>query len=126
MRKKYNHTPFSFVNTATGKSLNSPNDIGYSFGSFRMNTPEGLIWFTPGLTTGYTSMIVYAPCLDVYFAYSASVAPLGSFHKDMILDVLHQLNSDQKFIHYLRKHVDLPNYCSTLKPAKEFEFPKIG
>lgn len=118
--------PFYLRNTTTGKSLNSFNGIGYSFGAFRMNTPEGLVWFTPGLTTGYTSMIAYAPCLDVYFAYSANLAPLSNFHKEMILGVLHELNRNQQFINFIHKHVVLPDYCSKLKPAKEFKFPKLG
>jgi D-alanyl-D-alanine carboxypeptidase len=120
------HIPFHFQNTTTGKSLNSFNGIGYSFGSFRMNTPEGLVWFTPGLTTGYTSMIAYAPCLDVYFAYSTSIAPLNNFHKEMILGVLHELNRNQQYINFIHKYVVLPDYCLKLKPAKEFEFPKLG
>ena len=117
--------PFDLKNTTTGKSLNSFNEIGYSFGAFRMNTPEGLVWFTPGLTPGYTSMIAYAPCLDVYFSYSANLAPLKGFHKEMILGVLHELNKDKQFIDFIHKHVVLPDYCLKLKPAKEFEFPKI-
>ena len=63
-------------------------------------------------------MIVYAPCLDVYFAYSASRAPLSNFHKEMILGVLHELNRKQVLVK--------SDYCSKLKPAKKFEFPKIG
>lgn len=117
--------PFHLRNTITGKSLNSFNGIGYSFGSFRMNTPEGLVWFTPGLTTGYTSMIAYAPCLDVYFAYSTNMAPLSHFHKEMILGVLHELNRNQQFLNFIHKHVVLPEYCSKLKPTKEFKFPKL-
>jgi hypothetical protein len=31
-----------------------------------MNTPEGIIWFTPGLTSGYIAAVVYASCLDLY------------------------------------------------------------
>lgn len=121
-----NRIPFHLQNTTTGKNLDTLNGIGYSFGSFRMNTPEGLVWFTPGLTPGYTSMIVYAPCLDVYFAYSANLAPLENFHKEMMLGVLHELNKNQQFINFIHKHVVLPDYCLKLKPAKEFKFPKIG
>lgn len=121
----YNNIPFNLRDTKTGGNLTSLSGIGYSFGSFRMNTPEGLIWFTPGLTTGYTSMIAYAPCLDVYFSYSASLAPLDNFHKEMILGIMHELNRDQKLMKYLHKHVVLPDYCKKLKPAKKFEFPKL-
>ena len=113
------YIPFSLRNTINGKPVHSFNDIGYDFGSFRMNTPEGLIWFTPGLTTGYTTMIVYAPCLDVYFSYSANLAPLNSFHKEMILGVLHDLNRN------IHQHIAAPDYCAKLIHAKEFEFPKI-
>ena len=118
--------PFNLRNTTTGRSVTSFNEIGYSFGAFRMNTPEGLVWFTPGLTPGYISMTVYAPCLDVYFAYTTNLAPLNGLHKEMILGVLHELNGNQQYIHYLHKHVVLPDYCSKLKPANKFEFPKIG
>lgn len=117
--------PFDLKNTITGKSLRTFNEIGYSFGAFRMNTPEGLIWFTPGLTAGYVSMIVYAPCLNAFFAYSANRAPLDHFHQAMMLSVLHQLNQDKEYRQYLKKHVALPDVCAKLKPANQFEFPTI-
>lgn len=48
-----------FVSTDNGTNSNSITQTAYSFGLFRMNTPEGLIYFTPGLAPGYTSMMVY-------------------------------------------------------------------
>lgn len=110
---------FRLKETTTGKRLDSFNHAGYSSGAFRMNTPEGLVWFTPGFASGYISMMAYAPCSDIYFAYSTDLAPLKDFHKEMMMGVLHQLNRNR---HINNKS---PNYCSDLKPTKQFEFPKL-
>ena len=116
---------FKLKNTKTGKATTSFDDIGYSFGAFRMNTAEGIIWFTPGLTPGYISMIAYSPCLQAYFAYSASVAPLKGLHRDMISGVLHILNQNKQYRSFRQKKITLPEYCERVKPASQFRFPKI-
>lgn len=110
-----------FVSTDNGKHSHTITQTAYSFGLFRMNTPEGLIYFTPGLTSGYTSMVVYAPCLNVYFSYLASRGTMQGFHKKMLMSVMKLVK--QNLSHEI---VYAPKYCTGLKPSNTFAFPKIG
>ncbi|KTC89257.1 MULTISPECIES: serine hydrolase domain-containing protein [Legionella] len=110
-----------FVRTDNGKNSHTITETAYSFGLFRMNTPEGLIYFTPGLTAGYTSMMVYAPCLNVYFSYLASRGPMEGFHKKMLMSLMKLVK--QNLSH---DKVYAPKYCTGLKPSNRFVFPKIG
>lgn len=110
-----------FVSTDNGENSHTITQTAYSFGLFRMNTPEGLIYFTPGLAPGYNSMVVYAPCLDVYFSYLASRGTMQGFHKKMLMDVMKLVK--QNLAHEI---VHAPKYCARLKPSSTFSFPKIG
>lgn len=110
----------SFVKTNNGKKTENISETGYSFGIFRMNTPQGLIYFTPGLTPGYTSMVVYAPCLNTYFSYSASSGLLKGFHKTMLIDIMKILNQEIK-----KNKIHTPKYCRNFKYKQQFIFPKI-
>jgi len=105
---------------ANGKSTSSFDKTSYSFGIFRMNTPEGIIWFTPGLTSGYITGMVYAPCQNVYFAYATNKAPARGLHAYMITSILHIIKNNQS---YLKENVTQPPYCAKTKPAKRFIFP---
>lgn len=108
-----------FVSTSNGLSTINRAQTGYAFGVFQLNTPEGFIYFTPGLTPGYTSIVGYDPCHDIYFSYSASRGSLPhDFHKIMLeklLPILKNLNT---------KPLQL-GFCAKIKPAKKFTFPKI-
>lgn len=88
-----------------------------------MNTPEGVIWFTPGLTSGYVAGVVYAPCLNLYFAYATNKAPVKGLHKFMMMSVLHAMNDNKDYQKLLHTSGHVPSYCSQIKPAKEFIFP---
>ncbi|KTD31871.1 MULTISPECIES: serine hydrolase [Legionella] len=110
-----------FVSTDNGENSHTVTQTAYSFGLFRMNTPEGLIFFVPGLAPGYTSMVVYAPCLDVYFAYLASRGTMQGFHKKMLMSVMKLVK--QNLAHEIGY---APKYCAGLKPSSRFAFPKIG
>ncbi|MEM9243681.1 MAG: serine hydrolase domain-containing protein [Pseudomonadota bacterium] len=79
---------FDFIDTKTGKAATKDTTLSYSFGVFKRQTPEGMIYFTPGLTSGYVSMMVYVPGLDTYFAYSVSKAPIPGFHDFMLSHIL--------------------------------------
>ncbi len=103
-------TRFNFIDTANGQPYSASSVIGYSFGVFERKTPEGPIYFTPGLTSGYVSMMVYAPCLDTYFAYSGSKAPIPGFHDFMLSNVMGVLAHDTKLQSILSKK-PLPAYC---------------
>lgn len=109
--------------TKDGKNITTINQIGYDFGLFRMNTPEGMVWFTPGLTSGYISGMVYAPCLDLYFAYSTNKAPIKGLHKSIMMNILHIMNSNNGYKELLRENGSIPSYCPQIQPAKEFTFP---
>lgn len=116
-----------FLNNIKNGAVNSSlKESVYSNGVFRINTPEGLIWFTPGLMPGYTSMMVYVPCLNIYFSYSASKSDLKNFHSHVILKTLKVLKNYDKNSKSINNNSPLPEFCKNLKPAKEFSFPRIG
>lgn len=103
-------THCNFVDTTSGQSFNTKSTVGYSFGVFKRTTPNGPIYFTPGLTSGYVSMMVYAPCYDTYFAYSSSKAPILKLHDYMLSKIMSVLAHDTKLQTMLSKKV-LPAYC---------------
>lgn len=117
---------FHAVNIKNGKDGSSLNELVYRGGMFRMNTPEGLIWFTPGLMPGYTTMIVYAPCLNIIFSYSASRAPLKGIHQYLILKILHVLKYYETDKKNSAKNLKLPAFCKELMAANHFYFPPIN
>ena len=86
---------FNLVDTSDGKKSADNSIMSYSFGVFKEKTPVGIIYFTPGLTSGYVSMMVYAPSLHVYFAYSSSKAPTPGFHNFMISSILNALSNNK-------------------------------
>jgi D-alanyl-D-alanine carboxypeptidase len=88
-----------------------------------MNTPEGLIWFTPGIMPGYTAGMVYVPGLNVYLAYTTNRSPLPKFHAHLIMSILHVINNNSEYKLFLKEYVDIPEYCSKIIPAKQFVFP---
>ena len=98
----------NYVSIPSAKQPKGLTQMAYSFAVFRMNTPAGLIYFTPGLTPGYVSAVGYIPCSHTYFAYSAAKAPLRGFHHAMMMALLKQFNS---------------NKACNVKPAKAFVFP---
>jgi D-alanyl-D-alanine carboxypeptidase len=92
------------------QTMKNNMSIEYGYGVFRLHTSQGMVYFVPGLTSGYTSAIVYVPCLNTYFAYSASRAPLKNFHKQMITQVLNILNNDEALKQTLASE-QLPAFC---------------
>jgi len=113
-------------NTVTGKKVTSYNQTGYSFGLFRMNTPGGIIWFTPGLTPGYMTAMVYAPCQNIFFAYSTNKALVKGLHGHVITNILSVINNNQAYKEFLRCDVESTKFCAKIKPAKKFIFPVIA
>lgn len=113
----------------TGKASENFATSAYGLGVFRMNTPAGVIWFTPGLTPGYRSLWVYMPCKGISFAYSASNSLMGvPFHVEMMQQIISTLLADkavqQDIAKYQRETV-LPSYCSQVKPAEKWSFVKL-
>ncbi|TXH56965.1 MAG: class A beta-lactamase-related serine hydrolase [Bacteroidia bacterium] len=58
-----------FVDIINGKHLSDSSHIGYGFGTFSIPTPYGVLFLTPGLTLGYTSLAGYLPCKNISFSY---------------------------------------------------------
>jgi D-alanyl-D-alanine carboxypeptidase len=101
---------FSFKNTATGQPMTTDSMSGYSFGVFMDNNPTfGSIYFTPGLTSGYVSMMEYAPCLGTYFAYSISKAPAPGFQNFMTSNILRILSQSKSVLRIDEKNI--PSFC---------------
>lgn len=86
----------------------SLSQMAYSYAVFRMNTPAGLVYFTPGLTPGYVTGVGYIPCSQTYFAFSAAKAPLHGLQRAMMMALLQHFNA---------------NKSCPIKPAKTFTFP---
>ncbi|MDF1654380.1 MAG: serine hydrolase [Coxiellaceae bacterium] len=112
--------PRYYVGVNNGQRSRLLKNTAYGFGVFRLNTPQGLLYFTPGLTPGYVSLMAYEPCAGAYFSYSASRAPLPGFHGYMMTELMKVLNQ-----YSIKKGFKAPTYCKRLKPAKRFRFPKI-
>lgn len=106
-----------------GKSVASYDQTGYSFGLFRMNTPEGLIWFTPGLTPGYVTGMIYAPCQRAYVAYSTGHSMIKGLHGYLITQLLGVISRNKPYQEFLKDNSLQPDYCLKIKPAEKFIFP---
>lgn len=123
----------SVVAISNGKpAANNLQVPAYGLGIFRMDTPAGLIWFTPGLSSGYRSLWVYLPCDGITFAYSASNSLMGqgtNFHKQMLQQVIETLKSSQTVQQQIKEYQQstiLPTYCKTIKPAAKWGFIGIN
>ena len=115
-----------FASTENGKPVHSIEESSYSYGIFKINTPLGLIFFTPGLAPGFTSSIVYSPCLNIFFSYSANRSALRYFQGYMIKNVLGLFIENNDYKKYLEKNNLIPDYCKNIKPSADFNFPPIG
>lgn len=78
-----------------------------------------------GLMPGYTTMMVYAPCLDVFFSYSANKTLLKKIHFYMTLKILSIINKYVDKNKTIKTDVKLLSYCKKYTSAKEFHFPQI-
>jgi D-alanyl-D-alanine carboxypeptidase len=110
----------------TGKASENFANSAYGLGVFRMNTPAGVIWLTPGLTPGYRSLWVYMPCKGLSFVYSASNALIGvPFHVEMMHQIISTLLANktvQEDITKYQHETVLPSFCSRIKPTKKWSF----
>lgn len=110
----------------TGKASENFATSAYGLGVFRMNTPAGVIWLTPGLTPGYRSLWVYMPCKGISFAYSASNSLIGvPFHVEMMQQIISTLLADKAVQQDIKKYQHetvLPSYCSQVKPSEKWHF----
>jgi hypothetical protein len=60
----------------------------YGGGIFKRNSKIGDIYFTPGLSSGYVSMMGYIPSKNIYFAYSTSYSPVLGLHKYLLSSLI--------------------------------------
>lgn len=83
-----------FVDLKTGKRLSSYNNFGYGLGVFTMPSPYGVIWFTPGVTSGYMSIVAYLPCKNIVIAYTSATVPNGRIiHMALLNNILKAIGS---------------------------------
>ncbi len=107
---------YPFYSTKTGKVSSQLSPAGYQMGVFRINTPSGMLYFTPGLTSGYVSLAFYSPCLGVVGAYTFNKEP-AHLHVKLLHRIL-ALYSQQG------RHV--PAVCQTLPRSQQIVFPPIN
>lgn len=122
--KKIDRAHMSFTNTTTGQLAESASQTAHRFGVFRMNTPKGIVYFTPGLTPGYTSIMVYSTCYNVYFAYTANKIPIEGLHSFMISQILNHFSKTNKNI-VTNKNQAFPNLCEIASPSEKLHFPNF-
>lgn len=119
-----------FISLTTAQPLKNFTETGYGLGIFTMNTPYGIMWFTPGLSAGYTSILVYMPCDNISFAYSASTNAyeLKKFHPYLLTKIMDAILKDPQTHRAIEKYQHsplLPGFCKNNLPTSEFNFPKI-
>lgn len=106
-----------FVQINNGKKINNLNNINYGFAIFSMPTPYGLLWFTPGLTPGYTALAGYLPCKNIAFVYliPSNFSTLN-IHIKILADILPTITNNIKNYNY--------KICQTIK-SKQIDFPNF-
>ena len=102
------------VSITTGEPTEDFDTTLYTSGMFRMNSPQGLIWFAPGLTSGYQALWALLPCSGISYAYAISSGPAGApSHREMMEALAPTLFSLKT------KFFSAPSYCVSVKAAKE-------
>jgi D-alanyl-D-alanine carboxypeptidase len=108
-----------FVDISNGKQLFDFSHIGYGFGMFSIPTPYGVLFLTPGLTLGYTSLAGYLPCKNVSFSYIIT----NGFKKQNIHQYLLS-----KILPIIAQNISDPNSiaeCRIKSQSKEIIFPNF-
>jgi len=100
----------------------------YNAGVFRTNTPYGMMWYTPGLDSGYRNMLAFFPCQGLIIAYTMNNGGTRySTHQVLLNLLLTNLMADfsvKKVLGAYQNKVQLPQYCS-LPPSKGFNLPLL-
>lgn len=109
------------IDLNTGKMNNDINTPSYGMGVFTINTPYGLLWYTPGMASGYRNILAYFPCEGVFI-----VASINNGHTSMAISaklltlIMQNLLSNKTYqgqIIVYQKTTELPEYCKMQKPA---------
>ncbi|KAB8038892.1 serine hydrolase [Silvanigrella paludirubra] len=114
-----------WVNTKTGKITLNIEETAYLNGVFRMNSPFGIIYFTPGLIPGFTSGFIYSPCLETAIAYSANRSELHKFHAFIIRKIFKNLYHDKTYNLLISKKSKNSNFCEKVAPSEEINFANM-
>ena len=114
-----------WINTQSGKPSFDITDNAYLNGIFRMNTPFGIIYYTPGLTPGFTSGFIYSPCLATGISYSANRSSLSYFHGHMIDIILKELYQSEIYKKLLKSNNPDADFCNLVTPSTKFNFTEM-
>jgi len=87
-----------------------------------MNSPFGIIYFTPGLISGFTSGFIYSPCLETAISYSANRSELPNFHAFIIRKIFRNLYHDKEYNLLIAKKSKNYNYWNKVAPSEEINF----
>nr|BFD33233.1 hypothetical protein GTC16762_28510 [Pigmentibacter ruber] len=115
-----------WIDTKTGKSAKSTLESAYLKGFFRMNTPYGIVYYTPGLVPGFTTGLIYSPCLATSAAYIVNRSPLNNFHEFMINKILGNLYRNKEYITALKSKNSDKKYCDYVIPSDKFNFTNMN
>ena len=115
------------VSTTNGSfEASSTTSEIYNAGVFRINTPYGMMWYTPGLDSGYRNMLAFFPCQGVIVAYTMNNGDTPySTHQDLLNLILTQLMVDssvKQVLSLYKSKVQMSPYCS-IPPSKSFNLP---
>ncbi|WP_186647053.1 hypothetical protein [Fluviispira vulneris] len=122
-------TPQFFSSIDNAAQLKSFAFIGYNAGLFTMPTPLGVLWFTPGMTPGFVSLVGMFPCNGIFFSYSASNFPQKKgFHPFFLDEIFKILKTDLSVLTIVKKYKSqtiLPQFCQSDATVSKTEFPKF-
>ncbi len=118
------------VGVKSGRLNPGYQESAYSLGIIRMNTPNGLMWFVPGLTNGFRSAMIVFPCSGVTVAYASNNSAFyrKGFHSYAITEIITSIMQDDSVklgVEAYQANRVLPAYCKALEPSAGYEFPKF-
>lgn len=104
----------TFVSIENGMLSSSIQETSYGLGVFRVLSTQGIIWFTPGLTPGYTSMVAWMPCDKIAFSYAMNTSTeKPGLHTRLLTDII-QVLSEQSSPRCLNQpaaiHLQFPHF----------------
>ncbi len=106
---------------STGQATSDLNTPSNGFAVFSINTPYGIMWYTPGLASGYRNILAYFPCEGVFIVSSINNGNTQSTSTASLLNLMMNTISKnavtrQAISHY-QKTYSLPAYCQLPKPT---------
>ncbi|MBX9837028.1 MAG: hypothetical protein K2X69_01810, partial [Silvanigrellaceae bacterium] len=114
-----------WVSTKSGEITLNIKETAYLNGIFRINSPFGIIYYTPGLIPGFSSGFIYSPCLETAIAYSANRSALPNFHGFIIRKIFKNLYHDKAYNALISKKRKNYNYCENVTPSDNINFANM-